>query len=213
MTEFYRPGPSGSRQVLVYLHGHGSAPDLVHPFFRQHHDDGWVRLCPRGPLPTDGGWSWFDSSPRGVDRAGLDASVARVRTLVEATTGDLGATWSDVVVAGFSQGASLALGVAAALGADGVTIGGLLVQAGFAPEVFGDEVDLGTVRARSVLVQHGESDEVVPSFMAGDLGASIGASSGAVDGIEVQLLPGGHTLSPAMLDAARRWLAGEPDEA
>lgn len=143
----------------------------------------------------------------------LDASVARVRTLVEATTADLGATWSDVVVAGFSQGASLALGVAAALGADGVTIGGLLVQAGFAPEVFGDEVDLGTVRARSVLVQHGETDEVVPSFMAGDLGASIGASSGAVDGIEVQLLPGGHTLSPAMLDAARRWLAGEPDEA
>lgn len=213
MTEFYRPGPSGTWQVLVYLHGHGAAPDMVHPYFRQHHDDGWVRLCPRGTLPTEGGWSWFDSGPRGVDRTSLDASVVRVRTLVEATTQEMDATWADVVLAGFSQGASLALGLAAALGADGVTVGGLLLQAGFAPEVFGDEVDLGTIRARSVLLQQGDADEVVPAFMAEDLAASIGSGSGGVEHLDVELLPGGHTLSPNMLDSARRWLDGPRAEA
>lgn len=209
MSEFYRPKASGSRQVLVYLHGHGSSPAMLHPFFRQHHDDGWVRLCPQGPLPTDGGWSWFDSGPRGVDRAGLDRSTSQVRTLVDAAIDEIGADWSHVVLAGFSQGAATAMALAAELGAaPGPRLAGLLVQAGFVPEIPHAEVDVGAVRAGAVLVQHGATDEVVPTFVASDLGALIGSTATEGGTVEVQVLPGGHTLTSDMLDAARTWLSG-----
>ena len=193
--------------LLVYLHGHGSSPSMVHPFFRQQHDDGWVRICPQAPHPTEGGWSWFDSGPRGVDSVTLSSSVAAVVEVVDAALTETGGAWTDVVLGGFSQGAALALAAAARLAPEGTVLGGLLLQAGFLPETFDDEIDVAPVAARSVLIQHGDSDEVVPAFMADDLAALIGsATSGPAP--KLQRLPGGHVLSPAMLDAAREWLEG-----
>lgn len=206
VSGIYRPDHAGARQVLVYLHGHGAAPDTVHPYFRRHHDDGRVRLCPQAPVPTEDGWSWFDSGPRGVERSGLDAAVSGVRTLTEATINELRIAWSEVVIGGFSQGASTALALAAALAADGHCLGGLLVQAGFLPEVVGDEVDLSGLHCGAVLIQQGDTDEVVPPFMAEDLATLISLSAD-VGRVDVQIVAGGHTLSTAMLDGARTWLA------
>lgn len=209
MSHFYRPRPSSSRHPLVYLHGHGSSPELVHPWFRQHHDDGWLRVCPAAQVPVDDGASWYGSGPRGVDRAQLDESVARVCATTEAAMDEVGATWSDVVVGGFSQGASVALAVAIHLGRERAP-GGLLLQAGFLPELWDDELDLSLVGAAEVLIQHGRDDEVVPPFLAEDLAGPLRAAGSVVT---VELLPGGHTLSPAMLDGARAWLAPDDEAA
>ena len=226
MTQDYGAGTARSRQVLVYLHGHGSSPSSIHPYFRQHHDDGWVRVCPQATVPTEGGWSWFRSGPRGANGDDLAQSVDAVRRLVEGTLADLDLAWSDVVLGGFSQGGATALAVASALARDAVLdqdavldgdaahdrLGGLLLQAAFVPEVIDDEVDLGRIDCGAVLVQHGDADEVVPSYLADDLGALIGADrvassdAGTEGRVEVERSAGGHTLTPAMLEGARRWL-------
>jgi predicted esterase len=110
------------------------------------------------------------------------------------------------VLGGFSQGAATALALAASLATEEAVLGGLLIQAGFAPEVFDDEIDLTAIRARRVLVQHGIDDEVVPSFMAKDLATLIGSAAEPHADIEVEILAGGHTLTAGMLDGTRRWL-------
>lgn len=207
MTQRYRGDGHEVSHLLVYLHGHGSSPSMVHPYFRQQHDDGWTRICPQAPNPTEGGWSWFDSGPRGVDSTSLSASVSAVIEVVDAALAETDGAWTEVVLGGFSQGGALAIAAAARLVTSGTVLGGLLLQAGFLPETFDDGIDVAHVVARSVLIQHGDSDEVVPPFMADDLAALIGsATSGPAP--ELQHLPGGHVLSPAMLDAARDWLEG-----
>jgi len=206
MSGFYRREGAGARQVLVYLHGHGGAPALVHPSLRRHHDDGWVRVCPRGPVPTEGGWSWFDSGPRGVDATSLAASVDAIVAVVEATLAELEGSWSDVVLGGFSQGGAAALAAAARVGTGGTRIGGLLLQSAFVPESLDLEVDPSTVSCRSALVQHGRDDDVVPAFMGEDLAA--GLATGSVDDVRFDLLDGGHTLTTTMLDGALAWLRG-----
>jgi len=202
LSPFYNAGEGETRHLLVYLHGHGSAPELVHPEYRHNQGDGIVRCCPRADLPTDGGWSWFDSGPRGVDAVSLHDSVSRVRAVVDGACADLGLRWTDVVLAGFSQGAAAALAVAATVDTE---IGGLLLQAGFVPEVHDHEVALDRIRAGAILLQHGEDDEVVPAFVSKDLAGAL-LASGASERVDVELLDGGHTLSPSMLDGARRWL-------
>ena len=204
MGHFYSEGGDEARHLLVYLHGHGSSPTMVHPYFRQHHDDGWVRVCPSGAIATDGGWSWFGSGPRGVDRLDLEASVERVTTVVQSTVDELGLSWGDVVLGGFSQGAAVAIAVAASPVAAGSR--GLLLQAGFVPEVFGAEVDLGAVRTGSILIQHGEADEVVPSYVAQDLASLLDRPGDRT--VTLEVLRGGHPLSTPMLDGTIRWLKG-----
>lgn len=203
MSGCYRPTGEGSRQVLVYLHGHGNEPAWVPWQLRQHHDDGWVRVCPRAPHRVESGWSWFPTGPRGVPSDELAAATTAVAELVEATIADLGATWDDVVLGGFSQGAATALATAARLGADGRRVGGLLLQAAFVPETEAGDVDPATVLARSALVQHGRDDEVVPSWIGADVATMLNTG---VDEVVHHEVDGGHVLDRPMLEASLRWL-------
>lgn len=200
-------GDERPARVLVYLHGHGSDPGSIHPFYRERRDDGWMRVCPAGRVAVDGGRAWFADGPRGADPVSLESAIVDVCAVIDAAVGELGLDRSAVVLGGFSQGAATALAVAARLGAQGgVRLGGLLVQAGFVPEAIGHEVEVSATAARSVLVQHPVDDDVVPSFMGEDLSASLGAASG-VGEVELQLLPGGHAVSPQMVEASAAWLA------
>ncbi|MFN8051198.1 MAG: hypothetical protein U0Q22_07185 [Acidimicrobiales bacterium] len=196
-----------SPALLVYLHGHGSTPHQVAAVFCEPADDGWVRCCPAAAVPAGDGWSWFEEGPMGIVGASLDRAVAAIVAVVEATRDELGIGRDRVVVGGFSQGAALALAVAAALPRDdeGGTLGGLLLEAGFVPEVFGTDFPLTAVAAGSVLVQHPVDDEVVPAFMGKDLAESLGAVPG-VGEVELDLVAGGHVVSPDMLATASRWL-------
>lgn len=196
-------GGGRTTKLLVYLHGHASASEYVHSSFREHRDDGWCRVCPVGPLDADGGRAWFTTGPRGADAASLDAAVDLVTTVVRSAATELDLSLDDVVLGGFSQGAATALATAARLGD---TLGGLLLQAGFVPEVVGDDIPLASIAARSVLVQHPDDDEVVPPSMGRDLAALL-KDAGRASDVELELFDGGHRVSDEMADAALRWLA------
>lgn len=188
--------------LLVYLHGHASSPDRVHSRFREHHDDGWCRVCPTAPLRVEGGFAWFEQGPRGVDAASLAAATRQVASVVRGTAAELGIALSETVLGGFSQGAAVAVAVAAALDEP---LGGLVLQAGFVPEVFGEDFPVDSIRAARVLVQHPSEDEVVPVAMASDLAEMLKGAPG-VGSVDLEVVDGGHTASDEMVAAALRWL-------
>ena len=198
-------GPDDVGGLLIYLHGHGSSPESVHPFFRDHLDDGWVRICPRAPLVAGDGCSWFDSGSRGVDAESLRATVDILAEVIDASAAELGVDSARIVLGGFSQGAAAAIAVSAKLDR---RLGGLLIQSGFVPEVFDDEIDLTAIGAQAVLIQHGSGDEVVPVHSASDLSAMFGgvAPAGPPSQVELQITGGGHTVSDEMAAAADAWL-------
>lgn len=189
--------------VLLYLHGHGSSPSEVAPTIAHLDPEGrFVAVTPEAPFPLgDGGGSWFEHGPRGVEPASLEAAVSWVMTLLGGLEADLGISRSRVVLGGFSQGAAMALTLATRSAAP---FGGLLLQAPFVPESLDAEVDPAVVAPTEVLVQHGVSDEVVPDFLGRDLAETLGAAGSRV---VFESLSCGHERAPAMLDGARRWLA------
>lgn len=202
------PSRSAGRSLLVYLHGFAESPSTIPSFARDRAEDGWLRLCPTGPIPANRGFSWFDTGARGVDARSLEGAVTLVDGVIEATIAELtqgGPRPAEpvVVLGGCSQGAATALAVAALTGRP---IAGLLLQAGFIPEGLDVDIDLAGLRTDRVLIQHGTNDEVVPAFIAHDLAASIRAARPEV-AVELQTFDHGHETSDAMMAAAQVWLS------
>lgn len=188
--------------VLVALHGHGDEPASARTWGRHLLPAGWELVAPGAPRGADGVRSWFPTGPRGVEPAELDASVTRVGTLVE----QLRADGRPVVVAGFSQGAALAL----ALGRSGVQADAVVGVCGFLPELdgpgpvasFRPPVHSGP-RQPPTLLLAGADDDVVPAFLSEDAAAVLAAGGAPVTGA---VLPGGHEVGPAAADRARSWI-------
>lgn len=188
--------------VLVALHGHGDEPASARTWGRHLLPPGWELVAPGAPRDDDGVRSWFPTGPRGVDPTALDAAAARVGTLVE----QLRADGRPVVVAGFSQGAALAL----VLGRGGVQPDAVVALCGFLPEIGRADTAATThppvrsgPRRPATLVLSGAEDEVVPSFLGEDAAAVLAAEGVPVTGA---VLPGGHEVGPATADRARAWI-------
>lgn len=189
--------------VLVALHGHGDEPSSARDWGRRLAPVGWEVVAPGARRGVDGVRSWFDTGPRGADESSLRASAARVAELVGQLRGD----GRRVVVAGFSQGAALA----AALGVAGVQPDGVVLCCGFLADTGADDW-LGALGASArsgpaappTLVLSAEDDDVVPPFLGEDLAALLAQQDRPVVSA---VLPGGHGVSPAMVERARAWIA------
>lgn len=200
--------PEGApKRALIFLHGHGSSAEQVPSALREPAEDGWIRICPSGPQPVEGGYSWFDSGPRGVDEDSLHRAVHGIDQLVRGVTDDLGIEPSRVYVGGFSQGAATALALVIARGRAGLApLGGLVVLAGFLPELFDEELDPAASSVERVLLVHPTDDEVVPEFLAKDLVDSLRGADSVVS-VEYRSVVGGHAIGAEMLDVTLGWLA------
>ncbi|MFZ4517869.1 MAG: TIGR03619 family F420-dependent LLM class oxidoreductase [Microthrixaceae bacterium] len=189
--------------VLVALHGHGDEPASARAWGRRLLPAGWELVAPGAPRDAEGVRSWFPTGPRGVEPTALDDAAGRIAALVE----QLRADGRRVVVAGFSQGAALAL----VLGRGGVQPDAVVAVCGFLPELdrAGPAAELrppvrsGPRHPPTLLVAAAE-DEVVPAFLSEDAAAVLAADGAPVTGA---VLPGGHEVGPFAADRARAWLA------
>ncbi len=182
--------------VLVALHGHGDDPSSARSWGRQVAPAGWEIVAPGAP-ESDGERSWFASGARGADEAELTTAVRKVHDLVVR----IRSGGRPVVVAGFSQGAAVALEVAARHGDD---VDGVVAMCGFLPECAGaDELRHYSVGA-PLLVVGGERDDRVPAFMSSDAAAVFAATGRQV---ELELVGAGHEVDHTMVAVARDWIA------
>lgn len=181
--------------VLVALHGHGDDPAAARAWARQVAPAGWEIVAPGAP-DVDGVRSWFSTGARGADAAGLAAAVGRVHDLVVRVR----SSGRPAVVAGFSQGAAVALEVAARHGDD---VDGVIAMCGFLAECDGADEQRRYSVGAPLLVVGAERDEHVPAFMSSDAAAVFSATGRQV---ELELVDSGHEVDHAMVDVARDWI-------
>ncbi len=164
---------------VVLLHGYDSTPSAMMPVA-----DAIAKQFPRvsiaipaGPIPVPPArGAWFQ------DDRSIEAANAFAAGLSGAT-----------VLIGFSQGAALALTVAAVTGAE---IRGVASLSGFLPD------DVTVAQRCALFVGHGEDDEVVDAFHGRRL---VRMASAAGTPVQQSFAEYGHTLPPD-LEPLLAWL-------
>ncbi len=181
--------------VFVALHGHHDDPASARAWAERMAPGGWEILALAAPADEHGARSWFSTGPRGADGADLTRAVGRVRDVaVRVRSGG-----RPVVVAGFSQGAAVALEVAARVDEVDAVVAICAFMA--ESEAEGDRRHLGG--GAPLLVIGGEQDDQVPAFMASDAASLFSAAGRRV---ELQLLEMGHRIDEIASAAVRDWL-------
>lgn len=203
----------GEGPVVVLLHGYGAPGDDLVGLARRLDVDRTVRfVLPEAPLQIGGaGRAWWridvNRLRSGTDRdlsdevpAGMPAARRKVLSLVRDVERELGVPPSRVVLAGFSQGAMLALDAALHLEEPvaGVAVlsGTLVAEREWIPRMPAKE-------AVPVFLSHGRHDPLLPFGMAEALRDRL-----ETGGLTVHWVPfdGGHSIPPEVTEELRRFL-------
>lgn len=199
--------PGQARQLVVVLHGLGAdGQDLIQlaPDWAEALPDA-AFIAPDAPDPCDMapyGRQWFSLQDRTplVMSAGVTQAASRLGPLVEAELARFGLPPAALALAGFSQGAMMALQLGLR---QRPTPAAILAYSGalLAPESLSADL----VGCPPVLLVHGEADDIVP------VTASRMAEAALRDaGVPVEVLyrPGlPHAIDPAGIEAGGRALA------
>jgi phospholipase/carboxylesterase len=192
--------------ALVLLHGRGTDEHDVFPLLELL--DPARRLlgiAVRGPLESEpaGHARWFDRHDDGRPVAGSFAhAVAGVGAWLDAASAVTGVPLGRTIVAGFGEGAVLAL--ALALGRGPTTRpAGLVLMAGSVPAVEGVSFDATRCDGLPVAVGQALEDEVVPAAEAAGLLALL-EGAGAV--VTHRTWHGGHAVDPGFLRRLAPWV-------
>jgi phospholipase/carboxylesterase len=199
-----RLGPPTGDNLLVLLHGVGASGASLAPVAQAlcAADAGRICILLDGPSPFDGGGAgrqWF--SVAGVTPENRAARVtAALPSLVKRLDALLAAEHLSprtLTLVGFSQGAIVTLGLAAAghSFASGVAFAGRLATS----------VQRAQAGSPRLLISHGTADRVIPLAEGLDAQKRLAAA-----GFDAQFLPVdglAHGISDQQVEAAQRWLA------
>lgn len=185
-----------ARQVVVLLHGYGSdGDDLIGlaPHWQDALPDA-LFVSPNAPIGTPmGGYQWFAIDWAGDRLASRQTGVRQARPVLEQFLADLwtqtGLTAADTILAGFSQGAMMALHTGLALPQP---LAGIVAFSGalLAPEGLAE----GRLAKVPVCLVHGDMDEVVDPALSAEAAALL-RQAGYV--VSYHVSPGvGHGISP-----------------
>lgn len=204
--------PSMRPPLLLLLHGVGSnergmaalAPGL---------DGRFVVVSVRSPLALGPeAFAWFHVNFTGagpvIDRAEAEAGWARVGDFVEECVGAYGADPARVYIAGFSQGAIMAL---AALLTAPERIAGVVAMSGrLLPEVLPHAAPVAALSGKPVMLIHGTADTTLPVAYARSARERLTTLEVSLTYLEVAM---GHEITRASLGEAAGWLTARLDEA
>ncbi len=190
--------------LIVGLHGYGMDQGQIETLVNVEPVSDASFVAIQGPVPVDGGGhAWFPVD----DSSGLVATApADVRTgadvvanAIAALTAELGADPEHVYVVGFSQGASMSLGLA--LTHPDLAAGYIAFAGGLPREVRAEEwtVENGA----PVLLGYGTRDT---RFSAEELDATVASLSDAGFSVELQTYAVPHVVSGAGRRAIAAWI-------
>jgi phospholipase/carboxylesterase len=192
-----KPGP-GKPPLLVLLHGHGADEKDLLPMA--------VRLDPRLAIASirapirirEGSYSWMN----GNTEADVDEARRAVLQCIDQVVTSTGADADRVYLAGFSQGAMLALSIAVT---EPQKIAGAAVLSGRLAAAIRDRVaPLDRLRGFPILVTHGTEDRQIPIRSAREIRQALKALP--VD-LEYHEFDGiGHSINDQAVSVLDRWL-------
>lgn len=192
------PSPARNRptHLLVVLHGHDGDPaEALQIGLGADTEDRWVVAAPRGPIAIGDHAAWLDPDADDPAAEGLSC----LRAVIDAIAASIGAD-PTAVVAGFSQGGTMALASALDRRALRRLAGAACLSGGLPDDL---DVEWEALAGLPVLVVAGDDDDVVPP-VAGRSAAKVLERHG----LDVRLveLPIGHHVAPESLHALRAWL-------
>ncbi len=193
------PRKPGLDRTLVLLHGYGADQHDLLPI--AHELDPRLRAVSlQAPLSLGGGMrAWFNLSQdaRGFSfdpdeaRAGLSSALAAVEEIARGSPRP--------ILLGFSQGASMALGIAL----QRPNLVAAVISLSGAPPPRNLALDEKKLRGFPVFAAHGEHDPLIPIARGRTVRDELVRLGLAVDWHEY---PMGHMVVPEELDDARAWL-------
>jgi phospholipase/carboxylesterase len=197
-TVRFRPGAAPGGPLLVLLHGWTGDENSMWVFVGQV-PAAWSVIAPRAPYPSpDGGYSWRERGPGEwtyPEIGSLWAAGTSLLTFLDQLFADTGNRPSEVNLAGFSQGAAMAI---ALLLKTPERFRRVAALSGFLPVGAATAVPEARLAGREVLVTHGRQDEIVPVAMGRRL-ASFVEQQGA--SVRICESDGGHKVSKECMQA------------
>ena len=187
--------------VIVALHGTGGTEQDGVALARQLDPRAGV-LSPRGRVSEQGMNRWFRRLAEGVfDVDDVEARADELAAFVTEAVAEYGLVDRMLVVAGFSNGANMALATA-------IRHPGLLPRviafSGMYP--FGDRTPAGPLDGLHLLLLNGHDDPMAPRSSVERLQTVVTGLGARSERLE---RAGGHGVSAEELSAARDWLAAD----
>ena len=189
-------GPEG-RVTLLLLHGTGGNEEDLLPLGRMLLPGAGL-LSPRGKVLERGMPRFFRRLAEGVfDQEDLARRTTELAEFVQAAAAAYRLDRDGIVAVGFSNGANIAASLL-------LRVPGLLRAAVLLSPMLPFDPDARPdLTGTSVFIGAGRSDAIAPPEQAERL-AQVLRDAGAA--VTVHWDPGGHTITPALVTAARRWL-------
>ncbi|HEX6060101.1 MAG TPA: alpha/beta fold hydrolase [Gemmatimonadaceae bacterium] len=188
--------PAGSTTLLL-LHGTGGDEEDLVPLGRALLPGAGI-VSPRGKVLERGAPRFFRRLAEGVfDQEDLARRTEELARFVEAAARTYGLDRERIVAVGFSNGANIAASML--LRHPTVLRGAVLLS----PMMPFEPDRLPDLAGRAVFIGAGKADTMIPAAQAERL-AEVLREAGA--DVTVSWHPGGHTVTPGEVDAARRWL-------
>ncbi|WP_298963370.1 dienelactone hydrolase family protein [uncultured Roseibium sp.] len=207
-----RRAATDNASLIVGLHGYGMNEGQIETLVNVEPASSNSFVALRGPVPVEGGGhAWFpvdDSQVYALSQpADFTTNADIVADAIAALTAELSADPRQVYVVGFSQGASMALGLA--LTHPDLAAGYIAFAGSLPPEVRTE--DWTIKNGAPVLIGYGTRDS---RFSAEELDATIAALSEADLSVELQTFAVPHVVSGAGRRAIAAWIddriAGRP---
>jgi thioredoxin 1 len=189
---------ANATRLLLLIHGRGADERDLEGLLPHLDPDGqFITVLPRAPHESPPGYTWFEDRSRDFAPA-----VDAVDDLLDAMCDEHGMQRFEAIVAGFSQGAALSLGLALRRGLRPRPLG-VLAMSGWLMDGEGIEYDWEAAGGVPVFMQHGSADPLVPVRTARQSARTL-----VEHGVPTLYgeYPMGHQVALESMQDARQWL-------
>jgi thioredoxin 1 len=199
-------GTPQAARVMLLVHGYGADERDLGALLPYLDPEGrFLTVLPRGPVAAPPGFGWYDIASlgggRGADSTFLESLQALDDLLDEVCT-EHGKARDDAIVAGFSQGAALAVALAYRT-SDRAHPAGVLAMSAYLPEIEGLEYDWDAAPSIPALVQHGTEDPLIPIEQGRTLARTL---EGRGAPVVFRDYPMAHQVAMESVSDAHEWL-------
>lgn len=192
--------PDQRYPVIFALHGMGSDEQDMLRLMEPMQSD-FIIVAIRGPIVQGSGYAYFQIKSIGNPiRELYDASVLGLQQLIADLSGKYAIDPKRRYIAGFSQGAIMAMTLSLIMGD---AIKGIVAMSGYIPQFVKDEYKLQPDSELSVFISHGDQDHLFPLQLGEDNANFFRQHTHHVTYVPYN---GGHQVTPDLYQQFQQWL-------